>query len=58
MFTRCRNTATGGEADLATGALDMWATLGWEPIKDPVPTPRGRKAAEKSDGETATTDKE
>jgi len=57
MFTRCRNKITGDEADLATGALDMWATLGWEPIKDPAP-PRARKAAEKSDGETATTEKE
>ena len=57
MFTRCRNATTGAEADLATGALAHWATLGWEPIKDPAPTPRGRKAAaEKSDGDT--TDKE
>lgn len=54
-FTRCRNAATGGEADLATEALAHWATLGWEPIKEPEPRPRGRKTTEKSDD---TTEKE
>lgn len=54
-FTLCRHDETGGEALLATAALDHWAALGWRPVTD---TPkRGRKAADQSAGAT-TTEKE
>lgn len=55
MFTRCRNTITGGEADLATEALSMWADRGWFPADKPAPT-RGRKAA--GDAGEPTSEKE
>ena len=57
-FTRCKNDKTGGEADLATAALDHWAALGWSPVDAPKSAAkRGSKTAGES-GDNATTEKE
>ena len=51
-FTLCRNETTGGEALLATGALQFWATKGWKPVEPDTETPapkRGRKTADAGD---------
>ncbi len=54
-FTRCKHQGHGGEADLATEALEHWAALGWRPVDEPAPQPapkpapkRARKAADQS----------
>lgn len=53
-FTLCRHEVHGGEALLATAALDHWAALGWQPATQ-TPTPkRGRKAAAPPAGDNHT----